>query len=369
MFPTPDKARLPVQFQPVAEPRDARYPFALTTGRLRDQWHGMSRTGTLGRLFGHVPEPAVQLPQDMARRLLKEGELVHVTSRRGSIVLPVQSSSEPGLGEAFIAMHWGSEFLGGLSSTGERLGGVNALTNSAYCPTSRQPELKHAAVKILKAELPWTLLAAAWLPGDAASKRAQLLQALMALFLRLLRALLQQCAAGAGAQRERGGVLFRAAAYEAAPDELLQRLEQLFGLGAPRPCATPTSARASAAASACAATARTCCWTACCWRATPARKPGSSRCCCRNSRRRPTAAAAAPRCQAAAGRGRARQAGVQLLRRGGRRHRGHLAQCNGAPEQRLASLQGALRCSTNCGSCVPELKRMVRSVLPLRQAA
>ncbi|MEO8300123.1 MAG: molybdopterin-dependent oxidoreductase, partial [Burkholderiales bacterium] len=43
-----------VAYRPVAEPRDARHPFALTTGRLRDHWHGMSRTGTLGRLFGHV---------------------------------------------------------------------------------------------------------------------------------------------------------------------------------------------------------------------------------------------------------------------------------------------------------------------------
>ena len=71
VFPTPDgRARFAnVHYQPVAEPRDARYPFSLTTGRLRDQWHGMSRTGTLGRLFGHVPEPAVQMhPQDMARR-------------------------------------------------------------------------------------------------------------------------------------------------------------------------------------------------------------------------------------------------------------------------------------------------------------
>jgi assimilatory nitrate reductase catalytic subunit len=54
-------------WKPVAEPRDARYPFSLGTGRLRDHWHGMSRTGTLGRLFGHVAEPAVQMqPQDMA---------------------------------------------------------------------------------------------------------------------------------------------------------------------------------------------------------------------------------------------------------------------------------------------------------------
>ena len=60
VFPTPDgKARfVAAAYTPVAEPRESRYPFSLTTGRLRDQWHGMSRTGTLGRLFGHVSEPA-----------------------------------------------------------------------------------------------------------------------------------------------------------------------------------------------------------------------------------------------------------------------------------------------------------------------
>ena len=74
-FPTPDgKARFAnTVYVPLAEPRESRYPFSLITGRLRDQWHGMSRTGTLGRLFGHVAEPAVQMhPQDMARHQLAQ---------------------------------------------------------------------------------------------------------------------------------------------------------------------------------------------------------------------------------------------------------------------------------------------------------
>jgi assimilatory nitrate reductase catalytic subunit len=183
--PLPDPRRprarfAAVTYLPVAEPRDARYPFSLTTGRLRDHWHGMTRTGTLGRLFGHVAEPAVQLhPQDMARRGLKDGDLVHVTSRRGSIVLPVQACSEVALSQAFIAMHWGPEYLSGRSSSGEPLAGVNALTTSAFCPVSKQPELKHAAVKILKAELPWSLLAMAWLPEGEALAAREALRALM----------------------------------------------------------------------------------------------------------------------------------------------------------------------------------------------
>jgi assimilatory nitrate reductase catalytic subunit len=47
----------------------------------------------------------------------------------------------------------------------------------------------------------------------------------------------------------------------------------------------------------------------------------------------------------------------------------HAADCAGSVEERLASVQDALRCGTNCGSCVPELKRIVRGVEPLRQVA
>jgi assimilatory nitrate reductase catalytic subunit len=113
---------------------------------------------------------------------LKDGDLVHVTSRRGSIVLPVQASDEVALSQAFIAMHWGPEYLSGRSSTGEPLAGVNALTTSAFCPVSKQPELKHAAVKILKAELPWSLLAVAWLPEGEALAAREALRALMPQF-------------------------------------------------------------------------------------------------------------------------------------------------------------------------------------------
>ena len=233
IFPTPDGRANFVNtvYRPVAEPREARYPFSLTTGRLRDQWHGMSRTGTLGRLFGHVAEPSVQMnAQDMARRLLKDGDLVHVTSKRGSIVVPVQASPEIALSQAFMAMHWGSEYLGGQSSIGQPLAGVNALTTSAYCPSSKQPELKHAAVKILKAELPWSLLAMAWFDeGDALAAHEQL-KPLLAAFPFASCVPFSNNKPLAGPQPERSGLLFRAAAHEAPGDETLALLERIFGL-------------------------------------------------------------------------------------------------------------------------------------------
>ena len=252
VFPTADgRARFAaVAYQSVAEPRDARYPFSLTTGRLRDHWHGMTRTGTLGRLFGHVAEPAVQLhAQDMARRGLKEGELVHVTSRRGSIVLPVQACDEVALSQAFIAMHWGPEYLSGRSSSGEPLAGVNALTTSAFCPVSKQPELKHAAVKILKAELPWSLLAVAWLPEGEALAAREALRALMPAFrLCVLRALFQPRADGRAAGRcAHGPAVSRGRGRTRPTQPCSARSSAGSAWMATRPCSTPTRKRASAA--------------------------------------------------------------------------------------------------------------------------
>jgi assimilatory nitrate reductase catalytic subunit len=224
VFPTPDgRAKfVDTQHMPLAEPRDARFPFSLNTGRLRDQWHGMSRTGTIGRLFGHVPEPAVDMhAHDMQRLNLVEGDLVQVTSRRGSIVLPARASDQQGVTQAFIAMHWGDEVLSGSTSTGHRAGGVNALTSPAYCPSSKQPELKHAAVKILKAELPWRLLCVAWLDEAQSLRAREQLKPLMQAFT---------FATCVPFGRERSGVLFRAASHEAVDDALLQRIEGMLGL-------------------------------------------------------------------------------------------------------------------------------------------
>jgi assimilatory nitrate reductase catalytic subunit len=153
-----------------------------------------------------------------------------VTSKRGSIVVPLQASPEVAVSQAFMAMHWGEEYLSGLSSNGERLAGVNAITTSAYCPSSKQPELKHAAVKILKAEMPWSLLAMAWLPDGQALAAREQLKPLMAVFG------FSSCVPFANevplgeAGRQRTGVLFRAAAFEAPPEGLLQKIEAILGL-------------------------------------------------------------------------------------------------------------------------------------------
>lgn len=228
VFPTPSgKARFAsLPWKPLSEPTESRFPFSLTTGRLRDQWHGMTRTGTLGRLFGHVPEPVVELNGgDMERRGIKEGDLVYVTSKRGSVVLPAQASAAIAPSQAFVAMHWGSEYLSGRSGSGAAIGGINAITNPTYCPTSKQPELKHSAVKVLKADLPWQLMAVGWMPPEEAHARMTELRQLMPAF---------EFATCVPFGRDKTGVLFRGASHDPVDEATPERIETLFGLNAPQ---------------------------------------------------------------------------------------------------------------------------------------
>ncbi|MDP1656429.1 MAG: molybdopterin-dependent oxidoreductase [Hylemonella sp.] len=364
IFPTPDgRARFAnTVYREVAEPRESRFPFSLTTGRLRDHWHGMSRTGTLGRLFGHVAEPALQMnAQDMAHRGLAEGDLVHVTSKRGSIVVPLQASAEVAAGQAFMAMHWGPEYLSGQSSTGQPLAGVNALTTSAFCPDSKQPELKHAAVKILKAELPWTLLAMAWLPADSALRTREALRRLM------LRFPFASCVPFG---RDRTGVLLRAAAHEAPPADLLAEVEALFNLrdasvlhyadpkrGQRRAVRVHrTHEQTTVEGFLLAGDTRAEVWLKTLLQdELPAQAYG--RALLQGSATAPVALAA-----------RSRQVCTCFNVSESAIHT-QLTHCRGSEGERLAQLQQALQCGTNCGSCVPELQRLVRASAPLQQAA
>lgn len=152
VFPTPDgRARfIADQYLPAQEQPGGDFPLLLNTGRLRDQWHGMSRTGTAAQLFGHVDQARISLhPAELSSHQLREGQLVKVTSQRGELVLPVTADEQLQRGHAWIPMHWGDRFLRG--------GGVNVLTQPAFDPLSRQPELKQATIRIDPVELPWEL--------------------------------------------------------------------------------------------------------------------------------------------------------------------------------------------------------------------
>jgi assimilatory nitrate reductase catalytic subunit len=267
-----------------------------------------------------------------------------VRSRRGALVLPVRGTDSVAPTQAFVAMHWGDEML---------RGGVNTLTSPACCPQSKQPELKHAAVQIARADLPWRLVALAWCDAVQA---LQLRAALRPLFDDFAYA---SCVPFG---RERSGVLFRAAATEAVAAELLARIATLFGLqGADTlSYADPRrgqrrSVRLSRSGSEqqleaflLAGDTRAEAWIApLLQQSLPAQAysrfllaPGAT-----------PPGPAAPRSAQV----------CSCFDVSEREIRQALAACTGGPEARLAELQSRLRCGTQCGSCLPALKRMVGS--------
>lgn len=213
-------------YMPTVEKTNPRYPFALTTGRLRDQWHGMSRTGTVAQLFAHAAEPVIEMAaQDMERRFIKDGDLVEVSNGRGMQRLIASASDALKAGQTFIAMHWGEEFLSGAISndSNKELSsyGVNAICNPAIDPDSKQPELKHTAVKIAKAECPWQFLVIAWLDEEEILSAQQSLRQFYGQFA---------YASCVPFGRDKQGLLFRAAHTSAVDHGITEQIERLMGI-------------------------------------------------------------------------------------------------------------------------------------------
>ena len=338
----------------VAEARDARFPVALNTGRHRDQWHGLSRTGTLGRLFEHAGEPAVELhPQELARRRLRAGDLARVNSRRGTLLPPVQPNDAVAPAQAFIAMHWGSKFIGG--------GGVNALTSPATCPQSLQPELKHAAVRIERADLTWQIAAAAWLPADEALSVRERLRALFDRFD-------YACCLPFGREPDAVmGLRFRAALPAPAEAPLLREVEAALGLvegpvlryadarsGHSRALALGGDGALRAFVLAGDITADD--WVLALLRErAPAAAFGRA---LLAANRQPPQALPPRSVQVCACHDVSELRIAQTL-----------ATLDGSAEQRLQALRQRLRCGTECGSCLPALRSMAQRACALEPAA
>ena len=144
-FPTPTgRARLiPTPHAEPADPPGEDFPLVLTTGRLANQWHTMTRTGKSRELLGDEPEPFVELhPDDAERAGVADGERVRIRSRRGRAVLRARVTDAVPPGTAFAPFHWGALHL----DPGH--GAVNALVPRAIDPISKQAELKASAVRV-----------------------------------------------------------------------------------------------------------------------------------------------------------------------------------------------------------------------------
>ena len=146
VFTTPtSRARLiPHLPKPPKESVDREFPLVLTSGRIYAHWHTLTRTGKVDKLLKRDPEPYVEIHPDDAGRLgVRDGELVSLQSRRGTVQLPARFDSTLRPGLLFAPFHWGDLWGKGRA--------VNYLTIAALDSQSNQPELKYCAVAVERA--------------------------------------------------------------------------------------------------------------------------------------------------------------------------------------------------------------------------
>ena len=117
------------------------FPFILNTGRLRDQWHTMTRTGLSAKLNSHYPEPVVEIhPDDALRHNLSQDGLAKIETRWGKMLARVDITSSQQAGSLFVPIHWSEQFC--------NQGRVGVLVNPVIDPLSGQPEFKQTPVRI-----------------------------------------------------------------------------------------------------------------------------------------------------------------------------------------------------------------------------
>ncbi|MBA6233330.1 MULTISPECIES: nitrate reductase [unclassified Colwellia] len=128
--------------QPVQE-ISAKFPFILNSGRLRDQWHTMSRTGKAPQLTAHTDKCYLYInPNDAARLNIVNDEIVNVTSSTGQATVHAKLDKNQRANECFMPIHWNKQFASSAN--------VSNLYASITDPISGQAETKHGAISLSK---------------------------------------------------------------------------------------------------------------------------------------------------------------------------------------------------------------------------
>jgi assimilatory nitrate reductase catalytic subunit len=124
------------------------YPLILNSGRVRDHWHTMTRTGKSPRLADHSAEPFVEVhPHDAMLWGVQDGKLARIASHWGSCVMRVRASPAVGRRQLFVPIHWNDQ-----TASDARIG---ALVNPAVDPLSGEPEFKHTPVRLEPFVVDW----------------------------------------------------------------------------------------------------------------------------------------------------------------------------------------------------------------------
>lgn len=118
-------------------------PLILTTGRIRDQWHTMTKTGKVNKLNQHIPQSFMEIhPKDAEAREIKENDLVEIFNSRGKVRVKAKVTKDIKSGVVFLPMHWGKILNSDLNR-------ANNLTNNLVDPRSKEPDFKFAAVQVV----------------------------------------------------------------------------------------------------------------------------------------------------------------------------------------------------------------------------
>ena len=132
----------PVPDDITSEKPDGDFPFVLTTGRIRDQWHTMAKTGMVNKLKQHIQQAFLEIHPEDARRLhLKDGDIAVVSSRRGEVRVKASVSATIKRGVVFLPMHWGKILNNDLNR-------ANNITSPLVDPISKEPDFKFCAVQV-----------------------------------------------------------------------------------------------------------------------------------------------------------------------------------------------------------------------------
>ncbi len=137
------KARIVAVRPPAPKPEDAAFPLVLNTGRVRDHWHTMTRTGRSPRLSQHLAEPFAEIHPDDARRFgVADADIVRVVSARGEVLVRALLTSRQSPGSVFVPMHWTDQFASAAR--------IDTLIPAIVDPHSGQPALKNVPVAIAR---------------------------------------------------------------------------------------------------------------------------------------------------------------------------------------------------------------------------
>ena len=150
-FYTPSKKaifNLPTSIENTSVAPTDEFPLILTTGRVRDQWHTMTKTGKVSRLKTHYPTPVLEInPVDAYLYKIKQGDITEIKSSNGVVRVRAEVTENIQKGVVFLPMHWGKKLQSDLNR-------ANNLTNTHVDPVSKEPDFKFTTVSVEKYKKP-----------------------------------------------------------------------------------------------------------------------------------------------------------------------------------------------------------------------